>query len=419
MNYKKISTDEYNIHFIKNKNFHTIDFRIFFAENVTKELITYRNALVDILTYATKNFDTKEKLIRRCQDLYSLRPTASTTRNGNVLVTKFGISIIDSNYVLKDNLLENILLLKEIILNPLVSNNSFSSKYFNTVKKELETETKTIDEEPRLYANIHLLDILNDNGNILSGYSDLSVLNKMTEESLYQSYLDLIYKSKIDIFISGNIKNEKELIKIIRDNFIFHKKGISLNNQRIMHTEKAIEPQFIKETKKYQQSKLSVGFKLYQLTDYENRYVSFIFNNVFGGGANSLLMRIIREENSLCYYIGSYTNRLDNVLIVNSGINKENYEKVIMFLKKILNDMREGKFKVKDVEVAKMEALYELSNILESNRNIIEYFYGRELFSSDELKKRIEMIKSVSKDDLIKFSKKVNLEAIFFLEGDL
>ena len=53
MNYKKISMGEYDIHLIKNKNFHTIDFRVFFAENVSKELSTYRNALVDILTYAT------------------------------------------------------------------------------------------------------------------------------------------------------------------------------------------------------------------------------------------------------------------------------------------------------------------------------------------------------------------------------
>ena len=235
MNYKKISMDEYDIHLIKNKNFHTIDCRVFFAENVSKELITYRNALVDVLTYATKNYDTKEKLIKKCQDLYSLKPTAINVRNGNLLVTKCGISIIDSSYVPENTLLENIKLLKEIILNPLIDSNGFSKKYFDITKKNLELETKTIDEEPRLYASIKLLKLLDEKERIVSGYSDLTILNEMTPKSLYESYLDLIKNSKIDIFISGNIKDEDKIIEMIEDNFTFQNEFSKLNEPSIVH----------------------------------------------------------------------------------------------------------------------------------------------------------------------------------------
>ena len=418
MNYKTINLEGCNLHLIKSKKFHTIDFRIFFTENASKELITYRNALVGILTYATKTYNTKEKLIKRCQDLYSLRPKASTGRNGNVLVTRFGISTISSKYVDESNILDNVLLLKEIILNPLVSNNKFTSKYFNTVKKELESETKTIDEEPRLYANIKLLNLLNDNGKLLSGYSDLDILNEMTEEKLYQSYLNLINNSRIDIFVAGNF-NDNKMIKIITDNFNFKKRNIVLEDKVIKHKKAKNEICLKKEIKNYQQSKLSIGFKFYNLTEYENKYVSFIFNNVFGGGANSLLMRVVREEKSLCYYIGSYINRLDNIIIVNSGINKENYDEVLGYIKKTLKEMEKGVFPNKDLEIAKMEAVIELSNIIESNHSIIEYYYGREVFLSDELKTRIEILKNVSKEDIMSICKKIDLEAIFLLEGDL
>ena len=420
MKYRKISNDEYDIHIIKNNDFHTIDFRVFFTENVTKERITYRNALVDILTYATKKYDTKEKLIKKCQDLYSLKPTALSSRNGNLLVTKFGISIIDSEYVEKDNLIDNILLLKEVILNPLASNKEFSNRYFDIVKKELEQETKTIDEEPRLYASINLLKLLNNDEEVIqSGYSDLNILQKMTQKSLYDSYTDLIHNSKIDIFISGNIKNEDKIIDVINKNYYFNNSFKSLNNRLIIHSEKRIEPIVKKEIKNYQQSKLSLGYKLYNLTDYENRYVSFVFNNIFGGGANSLLLRSVREENTLCYYITSYVNRLDNIIIVNSGINKNNYDIVIKLIDKSLQDIKNGKFKENDLKIAKMEVLFELSNIMESNRNIIDYYYGRIIFDSEELEKRIQMINKVSKEDIISFSKKMNLDAIFFLKGDL
>ena len=419
MDYKKINANSYNIHIVKNKDFHTVEFCVVFTENVTKEKITYRNALIDILTYATLNYDTKDKLIKKCQDLYSLRPIVSSHRNGNVLITKFGISTIDSKYIEKGNLVENILLLKEIILNPLVSNKSFSSKYFSIIKKNLESETKTIVEEPRLYASLKLLDLLDDNHEqLLSGYSDLSILDKMNEHTLYQSYLDLINNSKIDIYISGDINNSDKLVKVIKDNFIFSTRIVNINSNTQIYYQKR-NPYIVSEQGKCQQSKLSIGYKLYDLTNIENRYVSFVFNNIFGGCANSILSRLVRQEHSLCYYIGSFINRLDNVLIINSGILKENYQKVLNLIKEAKNDMEMGKFTVKDLEMAKMEVLFELSNIFENNRSIIDYYHAKEIFKSDDIDKRIEMIKNVSKNDVIAFSKKINLDAIFFLEGDL
>ena len=418
MNYKKIASSTYNIHIINNKKFHTIDCRIYFTENVTRELVTYRNALINVLTYATKNYDTKSKLLKRCQDLYSLSPVASSYRNGNILTTKFSISTINSDYIDKNNLIENILLLREIILNPLVIDYAFDSKYFNITKKELEMETKTIIEEPRLYANLELLKLIDDNDKLISGYSDLKVLGKMTEKKLYQSYLEMLQNSKIDIFISGNIKNEKEVIKLIQDNFKFNN-SCKLNDAMIVHNVKCVNPNTKIENQKYQQSKLSMGFKAFDLTNFENRYVSFIFNALFGGGANSLLMRYVREDNSLCYYINSYSNRMDNILIVNSGINKENYDLVVSLINEVLNNIKEGKISLNDVKEAKMEVLYNLSNIFESNRSIIEYYYGRHIFNSDDIKEKIKLFNQVNKEDIIKYANKLNMEGIFFLKGDL
>ena len=109
MDYKKIAGKEYDIHIINNKKFHTIDCRIYFTENSSRELITYRNALVNILTYATKNYDTKEKLLKKCQDLYSLSPTASSVRNGKLLTTKFSLSTINSRYISENNIINKCL----------------------------------------------------------------------------------------------------------------------------------------------------------------------------------------------------------------------------------------------------------------------------------------------------------------------
>jgi predicted Zn-dependent peptidase len=418
MNYQKISGKGYDIHVINNKKFHTVDCRIYFTENVTKELVTYRNALISVLTYATNNYDTKEKLIKKCQDLYSLVPVSSSNRNGNLMTTKFSLSTVNSSYIKENNLIDNILLLREIILNPLVENNGFKKKYFDIIKRELETETKTISEEPRLYANIELIKLIGEN-KIFSGYSDLDILNKMDEKKLYQSYLDMINNSKIDIFISGNIKNTKEVVKVIKDNFVFNVSNFKLNNLIVLPDKKNIKPIIKEEVKNYQQSKLSMGYRFFDLTDFEGRYVLPLFNTILGNGPNSLLMRKIREENSLCYYVNSYCNRLDNIALVNSGIDKVNIDKVIEMVNQVINNIIDGKFTNKDLEEAKMDLLMGLATIWDSNKSIIEYYYGINIFNSHDIKKKIEMVKKVSKEDIISVAKKLNLEGIFFLKGDL
>lgn len=417
MQYKKIECPNYDIHLIKNNSFHTINFKVYFTSNVSKENITYYNFLVSILTSATKVYDTKEKLMKKCQDLYSLSPIASLNRNGNLLTCKFGISTVNSKYIEKDHLQDNLLLLKEILFNPLVENNMFNEKYFNIIKQELINETKTIPEEPRLLANIKLLELINrGENNIMTSYCDMEVLNKIDRSNLYQKYLELINNSKIDIFISGNIKETNKLIDFIKDNFTFTNK-VSIKEGIIIH--KPSELLVKEECGNYQQSKLSIGYKFYNLTDYENRYVGFVFNNIIGGGTNSLLMRYIREEKSLCYYINSYYNRLDNVLIINSGINKKNYEEVLKSQEEVFEKVINGEFSEEDIKEAKEELLFELSNVYEKNSSIIEYYYGRSIFNSDDLDTKIKMINKVSREDIMKLAKKVEINGVFFLKGDL
>lgn len=420
MNYRKIKCDGFNLHIINNKKFHTLDLKIYFTENVNKEKITYRNALIDMMTLKTKKYDKKEKLIKKCQDLYSLYPVSSSNRYGNLLATVFSISIINSKYIDHNNVFENIELLKEIILDPMVNGNAFLDKDLNIVKDLLKNDTKAISEEPRLYSNVRLLELLSTTDNYaLTGFSDLEVLNKMTGKSLYQSYQEMINESKIDLFISGNLQDEACLIERIKKIFAFPNNNHHLLDAKYCHKKESSEVKVFKETKKYQQSKLSMALKAYHLNDFENKYVLKIFNELIGGGANSLLMRNVREEHSLCYYIGSYVNSLDELMVINSGINKENYEQVLSLIKHNLTDIQEGHFKEIDLTRAKTEYLVNLESLLENNRRIIDYYYGIEVFKSDDITIKKQEFKRITREDIMQVAKKIQLDTIFFLEGDL
>ena len=58
MNYERIKTIAYNMHIINTNKFKTIKIKISFKRKITKEDITYRNMLVNLLMESTKKYPT-------------------------------------------------------------------------------------------------------------------------------------------------------------------------------------------------------------------------------------------------------------------------------------------------------------------------------------------------------------------------
>ena len=422
MDYRKIKKENYSIHLIKDKRFHTIFLKVVFTENVTYEKITYRNFIIDILSRATKNYDSKSKLLNRCQELYSMYPQVSLNRLGNLLSTRFILCMSNSNYIDQNYLKENILLLHEIILNPLLENSSFSNKYFEIIKNEQINEIKSQKENPRLYANIRLLELMEPDKNkyyTLTGFSDLEIIKNINTDTLYKSYLDMLKNSKIDIFVSGNITNEEKIVDIISNAFIFPNNKYKLASPFIKHSIRNKEIKYAKETIHNSQSKISIGIKAYNLNDYEIKYYLPILGIMLGGNTDSLLMQEVREKNSLAYYIGCYYNKLDSTIIINSGIDKINYEKTVSLIKEVLLNISLGKFKNSILKQSVHEYITDIESLYDSNNSLIEYVYGMDVFMGDTIENRVNIIKKITKADIINLAKKLEINAIFYLEGDL
>ena len=420
MNYKKIKCDNYNIHLINNEKYHNISFAVYFADNISKEKLAYHNVLVNILTTASKKYDTRSKIVKKTQDLYSISPYAVTLRCGNLLVTKFSISILNSKYLDKKIIKENILLIKELLLNPLVEDEKFNDKYFDLALNQEIKKTERFKEFFMTYATIKALNLSSDKEENykISKYIPIDTLKKLTNKGLYKSYKEMLNNSKIDFCISGNLSNEQELIEFIKKEFKFTNKYL-LNEVFINHYDKDNEMKIQFEKSDVEQSKLALVIKAYDLTDFERRYVAAIYNGLFGGNSTSFLNSIVREENAISYSTYSYYNRTDNIFIVNGGFSKKNYEIVKNIIYESMDRIAKGKFTQKMLLNAKKSYINDLLNYDESNSSLISFFYGKEIFKGVDIKDRIENIKKVTKEDIINISKKLKIASIYNLESDL
>ena len=208
------------LHLIKTKKFRSINIKVLLKDKIVKSDITKRNLLTDYLVASTKKYNTRRKLSLKIQDLYSLYIGSFNTRIGNMLVTRFNMSLLNPKYTEESMLIESLDLLHEIIFNPNVKNNRFDTDIFNIMKKDLESEIKTVKENPRMYANIRMLENIGDLPYSYRGFGYLEDLENIDEKNLYLYYKEFLQKSDVDIYIIGDF-DEKEIVSLVKEKLNF------------------------------------------------------------------------------------------------------------------------------------------------------------------------------------------------------
>ena len=208
------------------------------------------------------------------------------------------------------------------------------------------------------------------------------------------------------------------MISLIKEKLNFKTLKKEKKNIYITHNKINKKIKKVIEDSTFNQSKLAIGCKIKDLTDFERKYVINLYSMILGGGFNSKFMQIIREKKSLAYYINSSVNKADNLLLIQSGISYQNFEKVISNIQKIMKSIQKGDIKELDLEDVKTEYLSILEETYDNIDSIVENYIAADLLDLDDYETRKEMVKKVSINDIIQVSKKVQIDTIFLLKGD-
>ena len=417
MKYTKKDLGSFGIHFINTDKFKTITTKVVFHTPIKKELITKRNVLTDILLQSTKKYETRRDLTIKAEDLYAADVTTNNQRLGNYIFTSFIIQVLNDKYTEENNFEKSIEFLSEIILNPDIKDNKFNEEKLDIVKNNARIALDSIKEDASNYSLIRMTEAYDKESPIsyrMTGYKE--DLDDITPESLYDCYKEMIDTDYVDIFIVGDIDNKKTL-EIFKKYFKFtkvkKKKAPYQLEEKVLRKRKLIA----KETIDNSQSKLAIACPYIKMTDYEKNYPLVLANLIFGGGTDSKLFKEVREKNSLCYTIHSSSNKLDNLMIIRAGIDKNNYDKTIELITNLLQDMKKGKFTQEDIDIAKQFYNTSLESIEESEFQIINECLFEEILGIDPIETRKEKIQKVKKQEIVKAIKKIAIDTVFLLEG--
>ena len=157
-----------------------------------------------------------------------------------------------------------------------------------------------------------------------------------------------------------------------------------------------------------------ICYKLYQFF----RKKDTVFNALFGGFSQSRLFKVVREENSLCYYVSSSYDAFNGIMIVNAGIEAKDYQKTMSLIKEQLEDIQNGNLSDNDIQIAKIMLQNALRKTNDEAGSMIALAYNRDITHKQETNDEyIQKLLNVSKEDIINVAKKVQLDTIFFLTG--
>lgn len=417
MNYTKKDLGSFGMHFINTDKFKTITVKVVFHTPIEKELITKRNVLTDILLQSSKKYETRRDLTIKAEDLYAADVSTNNQRLGNYILTSFIIQVLNDKYTEENNFEKAIEFLSEIVLNPDVENDAFKEEKLSIVKNNTKIGIDSIKEDASNYSLIRMSEAYDKTSPVsfrMTGYQE--DLDNITASNLYDCYKSMIDNDYVDIFVVGNIDNTK-VLEIFKKYFKFKK----IKKKKAPYQLKEKLPRkrrlFAKETIENSQSKLAIACPINKMTDYEKNYPLVLANLILGGGTDSKLFKEVREKNSLCYTIHSSTNKLDNLMIIRAGIDKNNYDKTVELIEKNIKDMQKGKFTESDINIAKQFYNTSLESIEENEFYIINEYLFEEILGIDPIRTRKYKMEIVKKQEIVKAAKKITMDTVFLLEG--
>lgn len=401
---------------IKDKKFKTVGVKILFYNDFNETNSTSYTLLTRLMTSLTKKYNTNEKMQKITGYLYGTGISMSSSGLYKTRSTNISMSFINPKYILNDNNLYDDCFdfLNEFLFRPNVKNKAFDEKMFDEEKRILKNDIINSFNNKKTYALRQAINhMCKDEIAKVSSFGSLEEIDKITPESLYDTYLDLINNSKKYVFIYGDVEDR------IIDKLSFLKKMKSQDHYLDfdLKEDKLVEEvKEIKEDGNVNQAALVMGYRTYTNIFSPDYRAYQIFDMMLAGSAISTLHQVIREKHNLCYSIYTSNFHYNKIMFIRAGIDKNNYEKTVKLIKEELEKYKNGIIDTELLNIVKQDAINQYIDITDYPNELINLRLRKDVLNLENDPEMImQEIKNVTKEDIVKIANKIKLDTIYML----
>lgn len=409
--------DNISLHYIPMKKLKTTAVGVYIHRTLTEDEADFNALLPYVLRQGCRLCPDTATMARYLENLYGASLSAGVMKKGEEHVIAFDAETISDSFAANGEKLlsELIRLLLSVIFDPVCENGGFKSEYVEREKKNAVDRIKSVINDKRRYARQRCTEeMCKGEPYAISGLGTIEGIEKITPESLYDYYRQMVAESVIDIFVCGEADAEK-IAAEIKEIDIPLKKA---ERPKTYILKKSGDVRHITEKMKITQGKLSIGFRTNIKPDDDDFIALMAANSVFGAGAHSKLFNNVREKLSLCYYAASQLDRLKGLMVVDAGIEFKNFQKAYDEILVQLEAVKKG-------DISDFELESSISALVNSYRSAYddprflqgiwlgEFAAGTNMTPEDYISK----IEKVTKGDIVRAMNRVEQDTVYFLTG--
>ncbi|RDI47390.1 EF-P 5-aminopentanol modification-associated protein YfmF [Falsibacillus pallidus] len=410
----------YRLHVIKTDKYKTNTFVWKWKAPLTKDDVTKRALLPQVLQSSTKDYQTTTELRAYLDELYGASFYVDLAKKGEYHIISFTLEVANEKF-LKDSspLMEKGMeFLASVILNPNVENQSFHNETVEKEKRNLKQRIQSVYDDKMRYSNARLVEeMCKGEAFALHANGEKEDVDGITSEQLFQYYNKALKEDELDFYVIGDV-DATNVETICQKLFPFEGRT-PLTVEKSRDSEKHGEPKEIKENQDVKQGKLNIGYRTNITFGDEDYFPLTVFNGIFGGFSHSKLFINVREKASLAYYAASLVESHKGLLMVMSGIDNKNYDQAVKIIHEQMDAMKNGDFTEDEITQTKAVIRNQLLETIDTARGSVEVLYhnviSKESITIDDWLKQVD---KTTKDEIVNAAKKIELDTIYFLTGN-
>ena len=408
--------DNITLNYIPMDKLKTTSIGMYIHRPLKKEEASYNAILPHILKRGNRAIKSTQEIAKYLQNLYGAKFSAGISKKGDSQLLCFeGETISDKYAPHGEKLVAG--LLKLILGSVFDQNETFNKDVFEQERKNSITKIENIINDKRVYAIYRCQEeMAKGDAFCVPRLGYVEDMKKMTTDELYSYYRELIVSSKIDIYVCGDadLQEIEDAIKNAISGYSF--KNAEMPKSQILKAKEKVNN--VTERLQVTQGKLAIGFLTDVAASDDDYYKLVVANAVFGGGAQSKLFNNVREKLSLAYYAGSMVDKYKGMLLVNAGIEFDNFQKAYDETLVQLEEVKKGNITDLEIESSKMFLINSLVTTYDDQMALISFYLNQKVAGTNaDIEECIEKIKPVTKEDVARIMEKVSLDTVYFLAG--
>lgn len=381
--------------------------------------VSQNAALPGLWAHSCKKYPTIYELNKKLEELYGAGVYPSVGKIGDMQVLSLTAESINSRYATDgdNNLLKLSRLMCAMIFEPDVCNESFNQKNVERERRELIEEIQSQVSDKKTYAKIMCENEMCKNEKFgINPLGTMESAKNINAKNVFEAWKHLLESAHIEITVVGS-PSVDAIIKEFEQKFqnIVRKNIAQCTSQIIKKADKITEKTTIMDVS---QCKLVMGLRTASSLRGSTVPAVTVTNALLGGTPQSKLFVNVREKMSLCYYCASSYNKYKGIMLIQSGVEKQNLSKAKKQILLQIKDLQLGNFSDDELLKTKLFLIQALQKTKDSPASLSSWYVSQAFFESKEsVEESIEKFDKVSREQVIAAAKNLTLDTIYVLCG--